>query len=234
MMYGDGRRDSRRLLAIDWSGGVRTLATGIGTTVLPSEDGDLLVTGPVTARGRSLRVLDGASGEVAREVGTPLKLRAVTLVGAGRRGGPVLGKPATPGAVADPAGRVGGHPAVHVPRPAQPRPRRPRRPREASAGGPIGRPAGPAATRSWPGRRPTARRPRSTSRVPSGACGWSTPPSRPWSSSTRCRATVTGAGPRSPASTRSHLGRARADHACPRTSSSAAILPYGERPALGW
>ncbi len=70
--YGDGRRDSRRLLAIDWSGGVRTLATGVGTTVLPAEDGTLLVTGPVTARGRSLRVLDGDGGEVVREVATPL------------------------------------------------------------------------------------------------------------------------------------------------------------------
>ena len=43
-----------------------------GRPCSPSEDGTLLVTGPVTARGRSLGVLDGASGEVVREVATPL------------------------------------------------------------------------------------------------------------------------------------------------------------------
>jgi hypothetical protein len=70
--YGDGRPDGRRLVAVDWSGRLRTLATGIGATVLPSEDGSLLVSGPVTARGRSLRVLDGVSGEPVGEVATPL------------------------------------------------------------------------------------------------------------------------------------------------------------------
>lgn len=70
--YGDRRPDSRRLVAIGWSGELRTLAAGVGATVLPSEDGTLMVSGPVTARGRSLRVLDGSSGEPLGEVGTPV------------------------------------------------------------------------------------------------------------------------------------------------------------------
>lgn len=69
--YGDARPDSRELLAIDWAGAQRTVARGLGSNVLVSRDGDLVVTGPQTTRGRELRVIDTTSGEEVGRVGTP-------------------------------------------------------------------------------------------------------------------------------------------------------------------
>lgn len=69
--YGDGAGDSRELLAIDWSGQQRVVFRGVGGNVVLSPDGSRAVTGPTTAQGNALRVIDTATGEVVSEVATP-------------------------------------------------------------------------------------------------------------------------------------------------------------------
>lgn len=69
--YGDENPDSRELLAVDWSGAQRVVFRGLGANVVLSPDGSTAVTGPTTAQGSALRVIDTARGSVTGEIATP-------------------------------------------------------------------------------------------------------------------------------------------------------------------
>ncbi len=69
--YGDGDADSRELLSVDWTGAQRVVFRGLGGNALVSPDGSRVVTGPTTAQGSALRVIDTATGGVTDEIATP-------------------------------------------------------------------------------------------------------------------------------------------------------------------
>ncbi|MCB0909697.1 MAG: hypothetical protein KDB63_21560 [Nocardioidaceae bacterium] len=69
--YGNEGADSRELLAVDWSGAQRVVFRGLGGNVVLSADGTRAVTGPTTAQGSALRVVDTVTGGVIAEIATP-------------------------------------------------------------------------------------------------------------------------------------------------------------------